>query len=157
MKLSHALKNSLQELISIAGEDVSEVEVEKRLFGWKIRISKGSGTQTVHVAQPTVAAAAPSASVSEAEPAAPPAESAPSGTPIPSPMVGTFYRSPSPDADAFVQEGDVVSAGQTVCIIEAMKIMNEIESEVSGRVTKVLVENGSPVEYNTPLFLVEPS
>lgn len=156
MKLSHALKNSLQELISIAGDEVNEVEVEKRLFGWKIRISKGSAAQTVHVSQPTVAAAAPRPS-NATEPVPSAVEPVPSGTPIPSPMVGTFYTSPSPDADVFVKEGDVVAVGQTVCIIEAMKIMNEIESEVSGRVTKVLVENGSPVEYNTPLFLVEPS
>ena len=72
-------------------------------------------------------------------------------------MVGTFYRSPSPDAESFVKEGDVVSPGQTLCIIEAMKIMNEIEAEVGGRVVKVLVENGKPVEYNTDLFLLEPA
>lgn len=155
MKLSQALKNSLQELISIAGDEVNEVEIEKRFLGWRIRISKGAAAQTVHVAQPAAAAAVPRSSASE-EPAAAP-EAPASGTPVLSPMVGTFYRSPSPDSDAFVQEGDIVSVGQTVCIIEAMKIMNEIESEVAGRVSKVLVENGTPVEYNTPLFLVEPS
>ena len=71
-------------------------------------------------------------------------------------MVGTFYRAPSPEAEPFVKEGDTVAVGQLVCIIEAMKIMNEIEAEVSGRVTRVLVENGKPVAYNTPLFAVEP-
>ena len=71
-------------------------------------------------------------------------------------MVGMFYRSPSPDSPPFVEEGDVVSEGQTLCIIEAMKIMNEIEADVKGRVVRVLIENAKPVEYNTPLFLLEP-
>ncbi|MGB9824613.1 MAG: acetyl-CoA carboxylase biotin carboxyl carrier protein [Candidatus Hydrothermia bacterium] len=72
-----------------------------------------------------------------------------------SPMVGTFYRSPSPGAEPFVKEGDIVKKGQVVCIIEAMKVMNEIESDVTGKIVKVLVENGKPVEYNQPLFLVD--
>jgi acetyl-CoA carboxylase biotin carboxyl carrier protein len=76
---------------------------------------------------------------------------------IKSPMIGTFYRSPNPDSDVFVNIGDPVSSGQTVCIIEAMKLFNEIESEVSGKIVKVLVENSSPVEYDQPLFLVDPS
>ena len=75
---------------------------------------------------------------------------------IRSPMVGTFYRATAPDADPFVEEGDTVDAGEVLCIIEAMKVMNQIESEVSGRITGVLVENGTPVEYNQPLFLVKP-
>jgi acetyl-CoA carboxylase biotin carboxyl carrier protein len=74
---------------------------------------------------------------------------------IKSPMVGTFYRSPSPDAPAFVQEGDMVQRGQPLCIVEAMKMMNEIESEVAGRVVKILVENGQPVEYEQPLIVIE--
>jgi len=74
---------------------------------------------------------------------------------IRSPMVGTFYRSPSPGAEPYVKEGDIVKKGQVVCIIEAMKVMNEIESDVTGRIVKVLVENGKPVEYNQPLFLVD--
>jgi acetyl-CoA carboxylase biotin carboxyl carrier protein len=75
---------------------------------------------------------------------------------IEAPMVGTFYRAPSPDAQAFVRDGDRVKKGQVVCIIEAMKLMNEIESKVAGRVVKVLVENAQPVEYGQPLFLLEP-
>ncbi len=71
------------------------------------------------------------------------------------PMVGTFFRSPAPDADPFVKEGVVVESGDTLCIIEAMKLMNEITSEVKGRIIKILVENGQPVEYNQPLFLLE--
>ncbi len=76
---------------------------------------------------------------------------------IKSPMIGTFYRSPNPDTDPFLNEGDTVRAGQTVCIIEAMKLFNEIESEVSGKIVKVLVEDSSPVEFDQPLFLVDPS
>lgn len=76
---------------------------------------------------------------------------------IKSPMIGTFYRRPSPDKSNFVEVGDEVSAGKVVCIIEAMKLFNEIESEVSGKVVKILVEDSSPVEYDQPLFLVEPS
>ncbi|MCB0296952.1 MAG: acetyl-CoA carboxylase biotin carboxyl carrier protein, partial [Calditrichaeota bacterium] len=72
-----------------------------------------------------------------------------------SPMVGTFYRSPAPDADPYVEVGDTVSAGDTVCIIEAMKLMNEIETEVTGRIAKIMVENAQPVEFNQVLFLIE--
>jgi acetyl-CoA carboxylase biotin carboxyl carrier protein len=75
---------------------------------------------------------------------------------VESPMVGTFYRAPSPGAEPFVKEGDYVEKGQTLCIIEALKVMNEIESEVSGVVKKILVENGQPVEYGQPLFYIEP-
>lgn len=76
--------------------------------------------------------------------------------PITAPMVGTFYRSPTPDAPPFVREGDTIKVGQTVCIIEAMKLFNEIQSEISGRIAKVVADNGAPVEYGQPLFLVEP-
>jgi len=76
---------------------------------------------------------------------------------IRSPMIGTFYGSPNPESDPFLSEGDMVKVGQTVCIIEAMKLFNEIESEVSGKVVKVLVEDASPVEFDQPLFLVDPS
>jgi acetyl-CoA carboxylase biotin carboxyl carrier protein len=74
---------------------------------------------------------------------------------IRSPIVGTFYRAPAPDADSYVQVGAVVSPGSVLCIVEAMKLMNEIESDVSGKIIKILVENGKPVEYNQPLFLIE--
>ncbi|MBN2423882.1 MAG: acetyl-CoA carboxylase biotin carboxyl carrier protein [Calditrichaceae bacterium] len=74
-----------------------------------------------------------------------------------SPMVGTFYRAPSPDADPYVEAGDMVSVGQTLCIVEAMKLMNEIESEISGKIVKIAVENAQPVEYNQVLFLIETS
>ncbi len=76
---------------------------------------------------------------------------------IKSPMIGTFYNTPSPDAEQFVKVGDTVKVGQTVCIVEAMKLFNEIESEYSGKIVKVLVENASPVEFDQPLFLIDPS
>ncbi|HHF53133.1 MAG TPA: acetyl-CoA carboxylase biotin carboxyl carrier protein [candidate division WOR-3 bacterium] len=76
---------------------------------------------------------------------------------IRSPIVGTFYRAPAPGAEPYVKEGDKIRKGQVLCIVEAMKVMNEIESDVSGTVVKILVENGQPVEYNQPLFLIEPS
>ena len=76
---------------------------------------------------------------------------------IKSPIVGTFYRAPAPDADSYVQVGDTVSQGAVLCIVEAMKLMNEIESDVSGRIIKILAENGKPVEYNQPLFLIQTS
>jgi acetyl-CoA carboxylase biotin carboxyl carrier protein len=77
--------------------------------------------------------------------------------PIVAPMVGTFYRSPKPDAPPFVVEGDTVEVGQTVCILEAMKLFNEIPSEIAGRIARILVDNGAPVEYGQPLFLVAPT
>jgi acetyl-CoA carboxylase biotin carboxyl carrier protein len=76
---------------------------------------------------------------------------------ITSPIVGTFYRSPSPDADPYVEEGDLVRKGQVLCLVEAMKLMNEIESEVDGRVVKILVESTNPVEYGQPLLLIDPT
>lgn len=76
---------------------------------------------------------------------------------IKSPIVGTFYRAPAPDADSYVQVGDTISTGSVLCIVEAMKLMNEIESDVSGKIVKILVENGKPVEYNQPLFLIQKS
>ena len=107
-----------------------------------------------------VASHAPSASA--AAPVAPAVAEAPSPAPassqkaVVSPMVGTFYRSPAPDADPFVEVGDVVEVGQTVCIIEAMKLMNEIEAETKGRVAQILVENTQPVEFGQKLFLIDP-
>ncbi|HEY6194323.1 MAG TPA: acetyl-CoA carboxylase biotin carboxyl carrier protein, partial [Candidatus Eisenbacteria bacterium] len=101
-------------------------------------------------------ASGPAAEPAPAVAAAPAPEPASRLKAIVSPMVGTFYRSPAPDADPFVEVGDVVEVGQTVCIIEAMKLMNEIEAETKGRVAQVLVENAQPVEFGQKLFLVEP-
>lgn len=104
-----------------------------------------------------VAAAAPAASApAAAAPAAAP-KAADNLITIKSPMIGTFYRKPAPDKPNFVEEGDEVRNGKVVCVIEAMKLFNEIESEVSGKIVKILVDDASPVEYDQPLFLVEPA
>ena len=95
------------------------------------------------------------AALSPAAPSAAPASNSPSGTQVTSPMVGTFYRAPSPGADPFVEVGTQVKKGDTLCIIEAMKLLNEIEAEVSGTVKEILVDNGSPVEFGQPLFVIE--
>lgn len=97
---------------------------------------------------------APTATV-EPKPAETPKVAAANLHEVVSPMVGTFYSSPAPDADTYVKVGDTVKQGETLCIIEAMKLMNEIESDISGKIVKILVENGKPVEYNQPLFLIE--
>jgi acetyl-CoA carboxylase biotin carboxyl carrier protein len=128
-------------------------ELELNAGGRSIRISATSSA-AAHVAVPAAAVAAPAASAAEpAAAAAPPASHLKA---ITSPMVGTFYRSPAPDADPFIENGDSVDVGQTVCIIEAMKLMNEIEAEFKGRVVQILVENAQPVEFGQKLFLVEP-
>lgn len=146
---------------------VSEVTLEQKDFKINIRTSHGP----VAMAAPAVVHAAPVAHAPVAVPAPAPAAApaAPKAAEphkaadesnlvtIKSPMIGTFYRSSSPDKPAFVNVGDDVKAGKVICIIEAMKLFNEIESEVSGRIVKVLVDNASPVEYDQPLFLVDPS
>jgi acetyl-CoA carboxylase biotin carboxyl carrier protein len=104
---------------------------------------------------PSVAPAAPQASPGPSQPA--PAAAAADEHIVKSPIVGTFYAGPSPDAGPFVRVGDIVEAGQTVCIIEAMKLMNEIEADISGEVARVMVENGQPVEYGEPLFALRPT
>lgn len=115
-----------------------------------LKISLKQGGQTVTVpAQPV--SAAPAAQPS-AQPAPAPASS---GVTVKAPMIGTFYRSAGPDKEAFVKVGQSIKKGDVLCIIEAMKLFNEIQSEVSGTVTKVLVDNGQPVEYDQPLFIVE--
>lgn len=152
----------IQDLIDfISNSGLAEVKIETEEF--KLSIKKNSEMQ--FVAAPAPAPVAPQAPAPAAAPAA--AAPAPAAAPakddtskfieIKSPMIGTFYRTPNPDADAFVNVGDSVKAGQTVCIIEAMKLFNEIESEVSGKIVKVLVDNATPVEYDQPLFLVDPA
>ncbi|MDB5020252.1 MAG: accB [Pedobacter sp.] len=148
----------IQELIKfVSRSGVNEVAIEQKDF--KITIKTN---QTPTVVQATVAAPAavlPAAqaplpvSATETKPAT---EDTSKYITIKSPMIGTFYRSSSPDKPFFANVGDEVTTGKVVCIIEAMKLFNEIESEVSGRIVKVLVENASPVEYDQPLFLVEP-
>ena len=130
-------------------------ELELSSGGRSVRISATTAhAPAVHVPIAAAPAAAPAAAAkSDAAPAAAPADNLKA---ITSPMVGTFYRSPAPDADPFVEIGDIVEVGQTVCIIEAMKLMNEIEAEVKGRVVQILVDNAQPVEFGQKLFLIEP-
>ena len=148
----------IKELIDLLkGSDVSEIEIEHE--GIKIKIKKGSSGAVitpVMTAQPVTNVPAPQ--VVAAPAAAPVAPAAPTvaGNTINSPMVGTFYRSPSPDSAAFVKEGDIIKEGQTVCIIEAMKLMNELKAETKGRVVKISVENGQAVEFGQVLFVIEP-
>jgi acetyl-CoA carboxylase biotin carboxyl carrier protein len=148
----------LKTLIDLVSEsNISELEITEA--EGKVRIVK-AGT-AVAVAAPVyappapVAAPAAGAAPAAAAPAAPAAEAAPEGKVIKSPMVGTFYRAASPGAKAFAELGDQVKVGQAVCIIEAMKIMNEIEADKSGTITRVLVENGQAVEFGQPLFIIE--
>lgn len=145
----------LIDFISSSGLD--EVNIETPEF--KISVKKNSAPAAVPVMEIPVVAAAPMAQTAVHEQplvVRPPAATS-NLVEIKSPMIGTFYLSSSPTTDPFVQEGDRVKAGQTVCIIEAMKLFNEIESEYSGSIVKILVENASPVEYDQPLFLVDPS
>lgn len=161
----------IQSLIKFVSDSgVDEVEIEKKDF--KLSIKKAPPTviqapiapQVIHASLPPAAHAIQPAApqpVAKAPEAAQPAATEPAPKAdnlktITSPMIGTFYRSSSPDKPAFVNVGDEIKAGQVVCIVEAMKLFNEIESEISGRIVKVLVENAQPVEYDQPLFLVEP-
>ncbi|MCH7410993.1 acetyl-CoA carboxylase biotin carboxyl carrier protein [Belliella sp. DSM 111904] len=149
----------IQDLIDfISNSGLAEVKIETEEF--KLSIKKNSEAQ--YIAAPTPAPApapapAAAAPTTPAAPAAPASEDTSKYIEIKSPMIGTFYKTPNPDSPAFVNVGDSVSSGQTVCIIEAMKLFNEIESEVSGKIVKILVENASPVEYDQPLFLVDPA
>jgi len=143
-----------------AQKNVGEVEIEKKDF--KIVIRKPitqmvSAPQYIQAAAPVSAAPALSTAPVAAAPVAEKPVVADNYITIKSPMIGTFYRSSSPDKPLFVNVGDEVKPGKAVCIIEAMKLFNEIESEISGKIVKVLVDNATPVEYDQPLFLVEPN
>ncbi len=144
----------LKTLIDLVSEsNVSELEITEA--EGKVRIVKGGGA-VMHYAAPTVMAPAP-AHAPAAAPAALPvaAPEADTGYVVKSPMVGTFYRSSSPGAKPFVEVGASVKEGETICIIEAMKILNEIETDKAGTITKILCENGQAVEYGQPLFVIE--
>jgi acetyl-CoA carboxylase biotin carboxyl carrier protein len=132
---------------------IGELEVSSGGRSVRIAATAPAGGVGTPIAAPVAVAPAP------APAAAAPPPPAPASTlrTITSPMVGTFYRAPAPDADPFVEAGDLVEVGQTVCIIEAMKLMNEIEAEFKGRVVQVLVENAQPVEFGQKLYLVEPA
>ncbi|HWI37553.1 MAG TPA: acetyl-CoA carboxylase biotin carboxyl carrier protein [Burkholderiales bacterium] len=145
----------LKKLIDLVQESgIAELEITEGEE--KVKIVKGGA---VTAAQPTMMMAAPMASATPrpaaaATPAAEAEPAAPEGHVVKAPMVGTFYRSPSPDAKVFVEVGQAVKEGDTICIIEAMKLMNEIEADASGTVKAILVENGQPVEYGQPLFIL---
>ena len=155
----------IQELIkTINKSNIGEISIEEENFKITIK-QKAEPVQTVvTAAAPVYAPSVPSPAAPAAPSSAPPPAKAPDSAgkadnliTIKSPMIGTFYRKSSPDKPAFAEVGDEVSPGKVVCIIEAMKLFNEIESEVSGTIVKVLVEDASPVEYDQPLFLVEPA
>jgi acetyl-CoA carboxylase biotin carboxyl carrier protein len=142
----------LKTLIDLVSEsNVSELEITEA--EGKVRIVKGGGAVTHQVAAPSMAMPAPALATAPA--AAPAAVEVPTGHVVKSPMVGTFYRSSSPGAKPFVEIGSQVKEGETVCIIEAMKILNEIETDKAGTIVKILCENGQAVEYGQPLFVVE--
>ena len=149
----------LKTLIDLVSEsNVSELEITEA--EGRVRIVKGNGNQVVaqsgYVAQqPTVLTAAPAASAAPVAVAAPAPAAAETGHTVKSPMVGTFYRSSSPGSSPFVEVGTAVKEGETLCIIEAMKILNEIESDKTGTVTRILSDNGQAVEYGQPLFVIE--
>ena len=151
----------IQDLIKfVAKQKVTEVEIEKKDFKIIIKSEKEE-VHIAHVSAPAPVQMAVPATVVAATPAAP---TAPSNNEaeesnyitIKSPMIGTFYRSSSPETDSFVNVGDTIKEGDVLCIIEAMKLFNEIEAEVSGKIVKVLVDDASPIEFDQPLFLIEP-
>ena len=148
----------LKKLIDLVQESgIAELEITegeekvKIVRGGAVSVFPSTGALSAPAAPAGVPppAAAPAATAAPAEPPA-----APEGQVVKAPMVGTFYRSPSPDAKPFVEVGQTIKEGQTVCIIEAMKLMNEIEADASGVVKAILVENGQPVEYGQPLFIL---
>lgn len=144
----------VQSLIDLLKENnLTELELERE--GLRIRLRRESPASVLSSPARDSASTAPEISA-QGQPASVPGETSRFIT-VTSPIVGTFYRSPSPDADPYVEEGDVVKKGQVLCIVEAMKLMNEIESEVDGRIVKILAESTKPVEYGQPLFLIDPS
>src|SRR5215475_13482360 len=157
----------IQELIKMINKsNIGEVSIEEKGFKLTIKQKEEPVQQVIAApiqAQPMAAMPAAPVAAPQSQPAAAAekpsktTDTTPSNTiTIKSPMIGTFYRSPSPDKPSFINIGDEITPGKVVCIIEAMKLFNEIESEVSGKIIKLLVEDASPVEYDQPLFLVEP-
>lgn len=144
---------TLLDLVSESG--VAELEITEGED--RVRIVNRNGAAPVQVHQPVTVAQPMPVPVPAPEAAPAPAPAAPqqTGTPLTSPMVGTFYRAPSPGADPFVKVGDTVKKGQVVCIIEAMKLLNEVEADMDGTVKEVCVENGQPVEFGQSLFIIE--
>ncbi|MGV3612751.1 MAG: acetyl-CoA carboxylase biotin carboxyl carrier protein [Fluviicola sp.] len=159
--------NEIQDLIKfVAKSGVTEVEIEQKDFKITIKSEKQKADSQIIVqaaapvvpqmAAPAVAAAPVAAPATQA-PAAPAATEDSKYVTFKSPMIGTFYRSSGPDKEPFVSVGQSINKGETVCIIEAMKLFNEIEAEFTGKIVKVLVDDASPVEYDQPLFLIDPA
>ena len=150
----------IQDLVKMVNKsNISELSIEEKDIKITIKQKEDKYVTGVPVQQVQAVQAAPVAASQAAPAAAAPKSATPAADnllTIKSPMIGTFYRRPSPDKSNFVEEGDEVKSGKVVCIIEAMKLFNEIESEISGRIVKILVEDSTPVEYDQPLFLVEP-
>jgi acetyl-CoA carboxylase biotin carboxyl carrier protein len=160
--------NEIQDLIKLVSKSgLTEVEIEKKDFKLTIKAEKARGVdqpiivQSAPVAAPVIStpvvASAPASAPQVMETPSPSAQEDSKLITVKSPMIGTFYRSSGPDKDPFVSVGSTIQKGDKVCIIEAMKLFNEIESEISGKIVKVLVDDASPVEYDQPLFLVEPA
>jgi len=147
-------RKEIEELVEILSqENLTEIEVERKDV--RIRVRREISSVSSHQSSPTIVSSETGKS-SEVEVEIPLGESSRFLT-VTSPIVGTFYRAPSPDADPYVEEGDLVKRGQVICIVEAMKLMNEIESETDGRVVKILIESGAAVEYGQPLYLIDPA
>lgn len=150
----------------ISDSDVDEVSIEEGEFKLKVKKNTESASPAMHYqlpAQPQQPAAAPEPPSQPTASAGSPEQSSeedasgtqPNGETVKSPIVGTYYEAASPDSDPFIQVGDHIDKGQTLCIVEAMKIMNEIDAEFSGTIQKILVENGQPVEFDQPLFIIK--
>lgn len=153
--LSGTQTKQIQDLIDLLRRNnLTELELERQ--GVRIRVRHEVGLKTVTTSVQDAAPALSQQPLSSGAPAGPSAEETAGMVTITSPIVGTFYRSPSPDADPYVEEGDYVKKGQVLCIVEAMKLMNEIESETDGRIVKILAESTKAVEYGQALFLVDP-
>ena len=145
----------IQDLIRFVSKSgVNEVSIEQKDF--KITIKTNQAPTIVNATIPAAQPATPAVLPATAAAAAEPVNDTSKYVTIKSPMIGTFYRSASPEKPIFINVGDEIEPGTVLCIIEAMKLFNEIESEISGRIVKILVDNASPVEYDQPLFLVEP-
>ncbi|MEI5984540.1 UNVERIFIED_CONTAM: accB [Trichonephila clavipes] len=150
----------IQDLIKFVSKSgVNEVSIEEKDFKITIKTNQEPTyvTATVPAAAPAVAAPQAAPAPVAAAPAAPAADDSSKYITVKSPIIGTFYRSPGPDKAVFVNVGDEIAPGKVLCIVEAMKLFNEIESEVSGKIVKILVNDAQPVEYDQPLFLVDPS
>jgi len=162
LKVSPKLALVQDVILLMDDADISELAFEQG--GVKIHLRRGPGMP--FAAAPVVssmpmaavpAAGGPAAAANAAPAAGAPADKSDNTVTLNSPMVGTFYRAPSPDAKVFVEEGDKITVGQVYCIVEAMKLMNEVKSEVNGKVVKILVQNGQAVEFNQPLLVIDPS